>query len=85
MGIIAYRLGSIEPSSKRPFTVLEYEKAIEQKKEVLIYIADDETASFPQSAVDEDTRARKRLSAFKKKLRETHTVGTFSTPEDLRE
>ena len=38
VGIIAYRLGSVDPGSKKPFTVLEYEKAIELKKEVLIYI-----------------------------------------------
>ena len=33
--------------------------------------------------MDDDTRARKRLAAFKSKLRERHTVDTFSTPEDL--
>jgi hypothetical protein len=85
VGIIAYRLGSIDPDTKRPFTVLEYEKAVEQKKEILIYIADDESASFPQSVVDKDTRLRQRLAAFKDKLRERHTVDTFSTPDDLAE
>ena len=28
--------------------LLEYEKAVEQKKEILIYIADDDAASFPR-------------------------------------
>jgi Domain of unknown function (DUF4062) len=83
VGIIAYRLGSIDPETRKPFTVLEYEKAVEQKKEILVYIADDEAASFPQSVVDEDTRTRKRLMAFKRTLRERHTVDTFSTPDDL--
>jgi hypothetical protein len=85
VGIIAYRLGSIDPETKKPFTLLEYEKAVEQEKEILIYVADDEIASFPQSVVDDDPRTRKRLAAFKSKLRERHTVGTFSTPRDLAE
>jgi hypothetical protein len=85
VGIIAYRLGSIDPETKKPFTVLEYEKAVEQRKEILIYIADDAAASFPFSSIDEDSRARKRLTAFKARLREHHTVDSFSTPEDLVE
>jgi hypothetical protein len=35
--------------------------------------------------MDEDSRTRKRLAAFKEKLRERHTVGSFSTPQDLAE
>jgi len=85
VGIIAYRLGSINPETKKPFTVLEYEKALEQQKEILIYIADDESTSFPYSFMDEDPRTRKRLAAFKAKLREHNTVDSFSTPEDLAE
>src|SRR5260370_14242624 len=85
VGIIAYRLGSIDPETKKPFTLLEYEKAVEQQKEILIYLADEEVASFPYSLMDDDTRTRKRLVAFKSKLRERHTVDTFSTPDDLVE
>ena len=85
VGIIAYRLGSIDQETKKPFTVLEYEKAVEQHKEILIYIADDCAASIPPSSMDEDSRLRKRLKAFKAKLREHHTVDTFSSPEDLAE
>jgi uncharacterized protein DUF4062 len=85
VGIVAYRLGSIDAETKKPFTVLEYEKAVEQNKEILIYIADDDAASFPHSRMDEDSRTRKRLAAFKDRLRERHTIGSFSTLEDLAE
>jgi hypothetical protein len=85
VGIVAYRLGSLDPESKKPFTVLEYEKAVEQKKDILIYLADDEEAAFPQAARDDDSSSQKRLAAFKKTLRERHTVDAFSTPEDLVE
>jgi Domain of unknown function (DUF4062) len=37
VAIIAYRLGSIDPETKKPFTLLEYEKAVEFGKEILIY------------------------------------------------
>ena len=83
VGIIAYRLGSIDPKTEKPFTLLEYERASELKKEILIYVADDEAASFPRALMDEDTQTRERLQAFKDMLRERHTVATFSTPEDL--
>lgn len=83
VGIIAYRLGSIDPVTKKPFTLLEYEKAIDQKKEILTYIADDDAALFPRALVDQDAQTVKRLEAFKGILRERHTIVTFSTPEDL--
>ena len=85
VGIIAYRLGSIDPETKKPFTLLEYEKAVEQKKEILIYVADDEAVCFPQAVMDDDPRTRRRLAAFKRRLSENHTVDKFSTPEDLVE
>jgi hypothetical protein len=85
VGVIGYRLGSIDSESRKPFTVLEYEKAVEQGAEILIYIADDDAASFPQSVIDQDGRSRKRLQAFKDKLREHHTVDTFTTADDLSE
>jgi hypothetical protein len=85
IGILGFRLGSIDPESRKPFAVLEYETAIEQGKEILIYIANPETALFPQSVVDQDTRSRKRLDAFKEKLLEKHTCGEFSTADDLVE
>ncbi len=85
VGIIAYRLGSIDPETQKPFTLLEYEKAFEQHKEILIYVADDEAACFPQSVVDQDAKSRERLEAFKRLLGERHVFVTFSTPEDLVE
>jgi hypothetical protein len=85
VGIIAYRLGSIEPKSKKPFTLLEYEKAVEKSEEILIYLADDDASIFPVSSQDEDPEAWRTLDVFKRKLKDLHTVNTFSTPEDLAE
>ncbi len=38
IGIIATRFGSLEAESNKSYTQLEYEKALEQKKEILIYL-----------------------------------------------
>ncbi|MGO9008816.1 MAG: DUF4062 domain-containing protein [Bryobacteraceae bacterium] len=84
-GIVAYRLGSVDPKTQEPFTLLEYKKAAEQGKEILIYLADDGIAYFPNDLMDQDPQARESLAAFKRTLRERHTVDTFSSPNDLVE
>lgn len=85
VGILAFRLGSVDQQSRKSFTQLEYEHAVRLGKDVLIYIADEEKAVVPAIHFESDARARRRLAAFKEKLRENHTVDTFSTPDDLAE
>lgn len=85
VGIVAFRRGSIERESGKSFTQLEYERAVELGKTVLIYIADEATACFPYVHIDKDSRQRKQLEAFKGILCERHTVDKFSTPEDLKQ
>ena len=85
VGIIAYRLGSIDQTTQQPFTLLEYKKAAEQGKEILIYLADDGAACFANDLMDQDPETRERLAAFKRTLRELHTVETFASPIDLAE
>jgi hypothetical protein len=85
VGIIAFRLGSMDSSSRKSFTQLEYEHAVATGKEVLLYIADEDSGCVPYAHIDSDGRNRRRLEAFKNRLRERHTVDTFSTPEDLVE
>jgi hypothetical protein len=81
IGIIAYRLGSIENNSGKSFTQLEYERAYEHK-DVLIYMIDDEKAKVLAKYIDKDER-RETLEAFKRILKERHTVATYYSPEDL--
>jgi len=85
VGIIAYRLGSIDQTTQEPFTLLEFKKAADQGKEILIYLADDGVACFPNDLMDQDPETRERLAAFKRTLRERHTVDTFASPSDLAE
>ena len=85
VGIIAFRLGSVDPQTAKSFTQLEYEPARELGKEILIYLADEDARVFSYSDIDVDPLHRERLNAFKSILRERHTIDTFSSPDDLAE
>jgi hypothetical protein len=82
IGIVAFRLGTIEPETKRSFTELEYERAVETKKDIRVYIAHKDTP-FPASVIETGTRAVARLTAFKQRLSAQHTVVTFASVKDL--
>jgi hypothetical protein len=84
VGIVAFRVGSIENSSDKSFTQLEYEHALQLKKEILIYLADEEH-KFRLKDMDDDPKLLEKLKAFKGVLQARHTVDTFSGPEDLAE
>lgn len=81
IGIIAYRYGSIDKESNKSYTQLEYERALDCKKEILIYIMDENTSIQPKY-VDLSTKGNKLLT-LKKLLRKNHTVDTFLDPSDL--
>lgn len=81
IGIIAFRLGSIDESSGKSFTQIEYERAYELKKETLFYIMSDD-AKIEARFVDTDAN-REKLDAFKNLLHERHTVASFVSEEDL--
>lgn len=85
VGIIAFRLGSVEPETAKSFTQLEYERARDLGKEILIYLADEQLAKVHYSDIEVDPLQRERLAAFKSVLKERHTVGTFSSSDDLAE
>lgn len=82
IALIAFRHGSIEPSSGKSYTQLEYERAVDQKKEVLVYLVDEENALFPVKFIDAGG-AREKLEAFKRTLRDRHTVDMFVDERDL--
>jgi len=82
VGIIGFRLGSVEESTGKSYTQLEYERALELERETLIYLIDEENAKVPIKFIDRGT-SRDKLEAFKATLRDRHTVDTFVTEEDL--
>jgi hypothetical protein len=84
IGIIAFRIGSVEKNSGKSYTQLEYERAYERNKEILIYMIDENNARVLARFIDKDER-RDKLDAFKRLLKERHTVATYRSPDDLTE
>lgn len=83
VGIVAFRTGSIQGLSGKSFTQLEYEHALQLRKEILIYLADEQLTKVRYTDIDVDLSLREKLGAFKGVLRERHTVDTLTTPDDL--
>lgn len=81
VGIIGMRYGSEEPNSGKSYSQLEYEKAIEQEKEILIYILDEDNSSVKPNLIQFDKIYK--LNNFKAILKERHTIDTFSNSQDL--
>ena len=52
IGIISIRLGSIDVNTGKSFTQLEYERADEYNKYLLIYLVDEENVKIPPIYVD---------------------------------
>ncbi|MCG8409952.1 MAG: DUF4062 domain-containing protein [Bacteroidales bacterium] len=81
IGIIGVRFGSIDKATKKSYTQLEYEKAVESKQLILIYLIDTENAHVIPSHFD--IHNQEKLKIFKSKLKENHTVDFFKDSTDL--
>lgn len=81
VGIIGMRYGSEEPNSGKSYSQLEYEKAIEQNKEILIYLIDEESSVVTPNLIQYDKIPK--LNNFKAILRDKHTIDIFSNSQDL--
>jgi hypothetical protein len=82
IGLIGFRLGSIDESSGKSFTQCEYERARELNLKILIYLRDEDCTLRPKD-MDLETMPRERLLSFKRKLLENHTVDKFDGSADL--
>ncbi|MCE1166551.1 MAG: DUF4062 domain-containing protein [Sphingobacteriia bacterium] len=81
VGIIGMRYGSEEPNSGKSYSQLEYEKAVEQNKEILIYLIDEESSAVTPNLIQFDKI--QKLNNFKAILKDKHTIDTFSNSQDL--
>lgn len=75
IGIIGARYGSVDQASGKSYTQLEYEKAVKDNLEILVYII-DENCKVPLKFVDTGENALK-LESFKRYLMKEHTIDTF--------
>ena len=63
---------------------MEYERAYELEKEILIYFIDDKNGEISPSSIDFGINHEK-LESFKSILRDRHTLDTFKNDVDLSE
>lgn len=81
--IVGASYGSVNEESKKSFTELEYEFAMQQKIPVLVYFADMNSTSVGISLSNVDTEHAVELAEFKAKLSKRHTVSFFTSVDDL--
>lgn len=81
VGIIGMRYGSEDSKSGKSFSQLEYEKAIEQNIEILIYLIDEDSSSVTPNLIQFDKILK--LNTFKAILKDKHTFDSFSNSQDL--
>lgn len=84
IGIIGFKLGSIEKKSSKSYTQLEYEKALELKREIFIYLYNDKDSKISPKNIDFGEKYDK-LQSFKSILKDRHTIDTFVDENDLAE
>jgi hypothetical protein len=78
--ILAHRYGSVDGDSQKSYTEIEYEKAVELKKLILVYIIDD-NHDWPPKHIDKENY--KKIEKFREKVTKGYTFSRFSTPDDL--
>ena len=81
IGIIGVRYGSIDIATGKSYTQLEYEKAIELKKEILIYLIDEEKSTVNPKNIDFENYSK--LQEFKKILIQNHTIDKLTDENNL--
>ena len=81
VGVFGMRFGTEEPMSAKSYSQLEYEKAVEQNKDILIYLIDEDNSNVTPSLIQYDQI--QKLNSFKDILKAKHTIDTFSDPQDL--
>ena len=81
--LLGVSYGSIEPSSGKSYTELEYEYAMQLGISVLAYEADlsSSNVGIPLDAIDYDNKSR--LDSFKHEVEQSHLISRFTSIEDL--
>lgn len=82
IGIISMCYGSVDETTGKSYTQIEYEKAIELGLEVLIYLVDKDNGEIKTGNIDFGENQLK-LESFKSVLKKNHTVDFFINETDL--
>ncbi len=80
--IISHRYGSIAPDLGISFSEAEYTEGTRLRKPCLVYMLDENVPVLPKH-IERDPDKLRKLDRWKAKLRERHTVATFSNANEL--
>ena len=80
LGVFAWRYGYIPPTHDKSITELEFRRAIETKKDCLIFLL-AEGASWPTDQVEFESYAK--IKTFRDELSEKYLTGFFTGIEDI--
>jgi len=80
--IIGKRYGSVNDATNLSYTEMEYNYAIEQEIQVLVF-AIDEAVELPQEKLEQNTDHAKRLKAFREKALSNRLASIWSSGDDL--
>ncbi|MCW0484546.1 DUF4062 domain-containing protein [Gaoshiqia sediminis] len=81
IGIIAMNYGSVEQTSQKSFTQLEYEKAVALGKDIRIFMIHDQNGEVKTGDIDFENETK--LRNFKTILKKKHTIAFFENETDL--
>lgn len=81
IGIIAMNYGSVEQTSQKSFTQLEYEKAVALGIDIRIFLIDEQNGEVKTGDIDFENETK--LRNFKTILKEKHTIAFFKNETDL--
>ena len=81
--LIGVSYGSVEATTGKSFTELEYEYAVQQGIPILAYEADlsSPNVGIPLDAIDYENKSR--LDAFKHMIEKSHVISRFTSIDDL--
>lgn len=79
--IVGMRFGTTDKKSQKSYTWLEYEKAYELDKDILVYLIDEYEGEIKVSDFDKENY--QKLIDFKEILKENHTIDSFINVNDL--
>lgn len=82
IGIISMCYGSVDETTGKSYTQIEYEKAIELGLEVLIYLVNENNGEIKTGNIDFGDN-QLRLESFKSVLKKNHTIDFFINENDL--
>ena len=82
LGIFAWRYGNIDRNNNRSITELEYRRAREKGKTILVFLS-HEDITWPAKFIDLGTGGN-RIRELRSELEENYLVDYFSNPDHLR-